>query len=823
MAGDASARASSWRQRMKQSAVVLLGAAAVAAGCWFDAAPAQAQMAFPQRPSSSVQRAPRDEKSPMLVQATEIHYDYSNKRVSAVGNVQIYYNGSTVEADRVTYDETTKRIQAEGNVRLTEPDGKITYSELMNLSDDFRDGFVDSLRLDTPDKTRMAAARADRSSGNFTVFHNGIYTACEPCKDDPKKPPLWQVKAARMIHDEGEKMMYFEDARLEFFGRPVAYMPYFSAPDPTVKRKSGFLMPHLGSSSKTGFSVETPYYWALAPDYDVTFSPRLMTRQGALLSGEFRERLVDGAFSIRASGIYQLDKDAFLRNGAPATPGYRDFRGSIETTGQFALTNKWTWGWDGILPTDPTFFQDYGIRSYQRGTNLLLNGMTEGVSQLYLVGRGDRSYFDIRSIYYYGFSEADIQAQIPVIHPVLDYSYTFGDPLFGGELSYQVNLTSLSRANAAFDPITASAYLNNTCAPINADPTTKIPANCLLRGIPGTYTRVSAETQWRRSITDAYGQIFTPFVKLRADAAEVSIHNDPGVANYFSPGDTTQLRGMPTAGVEYRYPFISVQSWGTQTIEPIAQVIARPNEPRVGKLPNEDSQSLIFDDTNLFRVDKFAGWDRIEGGGRANVGLQYTMQFNRGGNINTLFGQSYQLFGANSFATGDNTNTGLASGLDSNRSDYVARVMYQPDRIFAFTTRFRFDRDTFDIQRFETEARASVDRWSISVLYGDYAAQPQLGFLTRREGILTSGSIKLTANWLASGAVRYDLDAHKLAGTQFGINYIDDCFILGLTYITNYTYSGNVTNDQRVLLQMSLRTLGGTALGQTVGSTPAGL
>ncbi len=129
-----------------------VGAAAVVAGCWFDAAPAQAQdrLSASARRYQLLQGRRRDEKSPMLVQATEIHYDYSNKRVSAVGNVQIYYNGTTVEADRVIYDETTKRLQAEGNVRLTEPDGKITYAEMMDLSDDFRDGFVDSLRLDTP-------------------------------------------------------------------------------------------------------------------------------------------------------------------------------------------------------------------------------------------------------------------------------------------------------------------------------------------------------------------------------------------------------------------------------------------------------------------------------------------------------------------------------------------------------------------------------------------------------------------------------------------------------------------------------------------------
>jgi LPS-assembly protein len=174
--------------------VVLLPLALVTllAGCWLDAAPVQAQqlLAFPQRPNPTPTSTRRQgDQSPMLLQATEVHYDYSNKRVSAVGNVQIYYSGSTLEADKVIYDEATKRLHAEGNVRLTDAGGQITYGDVMNLSDDFRDGFVDSLRLEAPDQTRMAAARADRSSGNFTVFHNGVYTACEPCKDDPKKPP----------------------------------------------------------------------------------------------------------------------------------------------------------------------------------------------------------------------------------------------------------------------------------------------------------------------------------------------------------------------------------------------------------------------------------------------------------------------------------------------------------------------------------------------------------------------------------------------------------------------------------------------------------
>ena len=218
--------------------------------------------------------------TPMLVQADEIKYDYANDTVAAVGHVQIYYGGSTIEADQVVYDQKTKHLHAEGNARLTEANGRITYGQVINLTDDYRDGFVDSLHVEAPDDTRYAAARGDRSQGNYTVLQNGVYTACEPCKDDPKKPPEWQVKAERIIHSDSEKMLYFENATVDLFGLPVAYFPFLSAPDTTVKRKSGFLFPTLATGSAYGFSITTPYYFNLAPDYDLTLYPRYMSKQG---------------------------------------------------------------------------------------------------------------------------------------------------------------------------------------------------------------------------------------------------------------------------------------------------------------------------------------------------------------------------------------------------------------------------------------------------------------------------------------------------------------------------------------------------------------
>jgi LPS-assembly protein len=823
MAGLPSARPPAPRAYRRGVAAFVAVLSLLVCGGLLASAPAFAQqLKFPQRPAPppkskiAIEREKSGQKQ-MLVQAREINYDYVNHRVAAVGNVQIYYGGSMLEADRVIYDQTTKRLHAEGNVRLTEAGGNITYGNIMDLSDDYRDGFVDSLRLDTPDQTRMAAARAERTSGNFTVLHNGVYTACAPCKDDPKKPPLWQVKAARIIHDQGEKMIYFEDAHLEFFGRPIAWLPYFSTPDPTVKRKTGMLMPEINSSSKYGIALEVPYYWALAPDYDVTLAPMITSKQGLLMQGEFRQRLLDGAYSIHAAGIRQLDPGYFQHsdNGMP-TPGFRNWRGSVESSGLFAITDKWVWGWDAVMLSDRAFLQDYNPQlSRYRTTDPFQIHTSEGVSQLYLTGKGNRSYFDARSIYYLGFSEADSQVQIPVIHPVIDYMYTFDHSVLGGELGYNFNFTSLTRNQADFDAITQTALNNGTCSQ-TADPAMRNSSNCLLRGIPGAYNRFSVETHWRRSFTDSFGQVFTPFMSLRADASSMRINADPGVSNFINTGDSNLVRAMPTVGIEYRFPFISVESWGTQTVEPIAQVIARPNEPQIGKWPNEDAQALIFDDSNLFRVDKFSGWDRVEGGGRANYGVQYTAQFNQGGSVNALFGQSYSLFGQNSFASGGISNTGLGSGLDTTSSDYVARVSYQPNKAYTFTSRFRFDNDTFAVQRIELETAAKFDRWNVGLLYGDYAAQPQLGFLSRRQGLLGSGSVKLDANWVLLGAARYDLNANKFDQTRIGIGYVDDCLILALNYITNYAYSGNPSADHQVMLQFTLRTLGGAAVSQGV-------
>ena len=757
----------------------------------------------------------RDPNAQMLVTANEMIYDTKNNRVHAVGGVQIYYDGGVLEGDKVTYDRVTNKMFAEGNVRYKAKDGNVIHANTLEMTQDFREAFVNSMLVETPQRTRFAASRADRTEGNITVFSNGVYTACEPCRNDPKKPPLWQVKAARIIHNEGERKVYYENGTLELFGYPVAYLPFFYHADPTVKRQSGFLPPHVYSNSRVGVGVEAPYFWSIQPNMDATIAAVPFTNQGVLGKAEFRHRLVNGAYQIKAAGINQMDPGTYGN-----LSGNRDFRGALEASGESNINKRWLWGFDGALLSDRSFLNDYYVSRSR---------LTERVSQLYLTGQGDRSYFDMRALGFYGLSELDNNRQLPLIHPVIDYSYFFGNPVIGGELSFKMNFTSMSREQADYAPASLAALVPNNaignpdlsrCLALQAT-----PSNCFVRGFAGDYTRFSGQMDWRRTVTsDVTGILFTPFARLRADVASVNasaaaaaITNIPGVQ------DDNLIRGMPAVGFEARWPFISVHSWGTQTLEPIVQMIVRPNETRIGRFPNEDAQSLVFDDTNLFAIDKYSGYDRVEGGSRVNYGLQYSANVHRFGMINVLFGQSYQMFGQNSYSIYDLANTGAQSGLEDRSSDYVSRIYFQPTGRFSFVTRFRFDKDDLSMRRFEAETSSRWDRLTLSTIYARYEAQPMIGYIDRRNGIYQTATYQFHDYWSITGGTRYDLERGKFDLLTFGLTYTDECFAISATYVSDYTNLVTASSVHKFLLRVNLRTLGETGFKQNLGNQVTGV
>jgi LPS-assembly protein len=802
----------------------------------------------------------QNKNAKMLVDAREVVYDRDRDRVSAVGDVQIYYQGRVLEADRVTYDRKNKRVMAEGNARLTEADGTKSFGDRFELTDDFKDGFIDSLRVETPTKARFSAARAERTGGEQTVFQRGTFTTCEACKTDPTKPPLWQVKAARIIHNNSEQRIYYENASFEFFGVPIAWFPYFAAPDPSVARLSGVLAPRFLSKTRLGHGVSLPIYWAAAQNYDVTFTPTYLSRQGFHADVLWRHRTAHGSYNFRANGIFQQDRRAFDTR-AYLGAGDREFRGSISSRGHFHLNEKWNFGWDGALATDKFYFTDYKVKP----TSLSTAFFAESISKVYLRGQGERSWFDLSAYHFLGLSTRDWQPQIGNAVPSFDFERRFTPETFGGELKLNVNGTLIQRDAALYNPLPlnggnfvpshllysnregeylACRYMDGGVAVGNYN-----PGRCLLRGFAGTYGRTSVDLNWRRQFIDPIGQVWTPFAGLRGDLAWLQVkqtgYNNPldpfgGLGygnnqqgNFFNGNsDNMVFRGMPSIGIEYRYPFFAASGLGMHHIEPIAQFIVRPNETRIGSLPNEDAQSLVFDENSIFSMNKFSGYDRIEGGTRLNYGGRYTFTANNGAYLSLLFGQSLHIAGRNSFAQYDLANTGRNSGLESRQSDFITAATFQPNVNSTFTARGRFDEKTLALRRLDVEATTKVlDKVALSALYSRIDAQPELGYTLRREGVYLKSRVDLPKNFYVTGSVLFDLDKYltekivnpgnsggvfNVSGTSLGLGYKDECTDLSLTYSRTYNdyLSGTNLRTTTYMMRLELKDLGDATLAQ---------
>jgi LPS-assembly protein len=793
----------------------------------------------------------------MFVEAAELRYNTEKDTVSAEGNARVYYRGRVLEADRVTYDRRTGRVYAEGHAKLTETNGTVLVADRFDLTDDFRDGFIESLRADTKEKTHFSAARAERIEGDTTVFDRGAYTACEACKDNPDRPPLWRVRAKRIIHKNDEKMIYYEDASLELLGIPVAYVPFFSTPDPSVKRKSGILSPHLVYKSALGSGLGIPIFWALAPNYDFTFTPTYFSQQGFLASGEWRHRLDNGEYYIRANGIAQQHRSDFSR--PPFGAGDQTFRGDFETKGLFYIADYWKFGWEFTLLSDKWFLNDYHVPNQTRSSNYF----SETTSTAYLIGQGDRGYFDLRGYYFEGLSSHDFQPQQPLAHPVWDYNKTIDiDPAstfgIGGQVELDFNLTSLSAASASFQSVGTqvldNAYgLYNICANYVPGQNT---GSCILRGVGGEFTRATLEASWKRKFIDPIGEVWTPFAFARfngewlnlnttntysfSSAYGASTYTNFSQLNFVGNKDTSFFGEIvPAAGLDYRYPFFASLGFGSAVFEPIAQIILRPDTP-IGKhsLVNLDAQSLVFDDSTLFVWSKYSGYDRFETGTRANYGAQLSLNFDNGGYASFLAGQSYQVAGTNSYAIPDAANVGLSSGLDTRRSDYVTAFSFAPSSMLSFTAKSRFDVNSLEPRRVDLIGSYNLGAWTGGVQYANYQAQPVIGYYVRREGLSLSSRYKISDNYFAQGNITFDMSRQfyppsligpnnpgpfAIAAYGLGGGYQDDCTTFSVNYSSIYQDNGNgaLVRNETVLLQLQLRTLGDAKVRQTFTTTTA--
>lgn len=714
----------------------------------------------------------------LLLTARQLTFDQDAETVTATGAVQVEYDGYQMVAHKLVYDQRTGRLKAYGDIEMIEPDGNRVYAQELDVTDDFADGFINSLRIETPDNTRIVADSAQRDGGDRTTFNNGVYTACEICEENPKKAPLWQVKARRVIRDGKTKTIRLERARFELFGMPIAWVPFLTVPDHTVKRKSGFLIPTFSFSEELGYGLKVPYYLALNPHYDMTISVTGYTQQGFLAEGEFRRKFANGGFSVKVAGISQMSPGSFRSGTIDST---KNTRGMIGTEGHFKINPRWAFGWKGMLQSDNSFSNTYSIAGY---------GSVTQVSTAYLRGLSGRNYFDLQAFYFDVQSTSPTsvaEGQQPVVHPSLDYSRTFDRPVAGGELNLDMNLLSLSR-RAAENDTTNDRY----------------------RGVKGNNTRLTTELEWQRTHVTQGGLLLTPLLAARGDINFLDIVAPTGYTGPLTTESTVE-RGMLTAGLEARYPVQVLTAGASHIIEPIGQIWVRPDEQEAGGLPNEDAQSLVFDASTLFERDKFSGYDRIEGGTRANLGLRYTGTFQNGVSLRGIFGQSYQIAGLNSFSTPDLVNVGSSSGLETSRSDYVGSIGVDLPIGFSLIAEGRFDESTFELQRSDVGTSFSNSRFSTSIAHTTVKPQPGYGSTTDRNEISGSASIKFAEYWRAFGSVKYDIENSLLYNSRVGMGYHDECFDISFTY--SQTRDSNQAIDQSFGVSISLRTLGDIGVG----------
>lgn len=710
------------------------------------AAAALALIAFT-RPAHAQGISLRDGDTPFLLSADTITYDDDLGIVTASGAVEINNEDRILLADQVSYNQKQGIVSASGNVSLLEPSGAVVFAEYVEIDDDLKAGVIESLHILLSDESRFAARGGRRYSEDHTELARAVYSPCEICQEDPDKPPLWQIKAARIIHRRDQQEVQYRDAVLEVFGVPVAYTPYFAHADPAVDRKSGFLVPKIGSTSDLGATLQIPYYWNIAPDRDLTFEPLLTYKEGAVLAGEYRQAFEQGDFDVYASTTYSK-----RRNELNQPIGDKEIRGHIDARGRFDIDSTWNWGFDVERTTDDTYKKRYRFGDADTLT-----------SDIFIEGIDGRNYAAASAYAFQGLDAEDDSGTTPYVAPLLDYSLML-DTVENSTLELSANAVSLYRTEGL------------------------------------DTRRISLDSEWRLPFISPLGDVYTLTASLGADGYWLNDFVNPGQVQLGSRNES-ELRVSPLLAMEWRYPWVRQGESSDQVIEPVVQLIAAPYGGNPSDIPNEDSLALEFDDTNLFSLNRFPGYDRVESGPRANVGFRASAYGSGGGYATLVFGQVYRLRDDDTFATD--------SGLDDNRSDLVAGLTLAPSPYFDLTHRIRVDNEDFRLQRNEVYVGIGPENLRLVTNYVKLDKDLSVDQTSGREELYNALNWKFLDYWTAYVESRRDLTNNgNQIRTAAGLQYLDECIGFRVDYQRTFTRDRDIEPSQSINFRIVLRNLG---------------
>lgn len=544
----------------------------VCAGLWAALAwaPAVAQSPF------GFSEAPND--APALIDAREIVYDDARQVVTAIGDVVVVQGARALSAGRIDYFIAEDRVSATGGVTLLEPGGEVLKADSVELSQGLKRAVADTLGLRLTDGSRLVGRKAERVAGVGATLTDAAFTPCALCEDDPDRPPVWRLRARKVVHDEVAHDINYEDVTLDIAGVPIAYLPYFSHPDPTVERRTGFLAPTLSLGGELNAILEVPYFISLAPNVDLTFKPLITANSPPVAAAEYRHLFANGRVDVDGSiGILnRLDNDDQQEDDV--------LRGHAFVEGAFALDDTWRLTFDGRVSSDDSYLETFGIED---ADVLRSEVAVEGFWREAYVRVGAFGAQDLREL-------AD-QDDTPFALPELRGA-ALGEPGPYGNAFAEADARVLGRDAGAKTQSASAAF------------------------------------GWQAQTFGLGGQRFDVEARLRGDVYNTEDGGDVE--------DGVAARGVPTLLAGWRFPVARQDDWGALIIEPRAQLVLGLDRGRAGDVPNEDSRAVEFDESNFFSLDRFPGRDQVDDGQRVDYGVTATALFARGGRASGFVGQS---------------------------------------------------------------------------------------------------------------------------------------------------------------------------------------
>lgn len=715
---------------------------------------------FPNPPPSET--ALPEDGAQIQFSADVLEYDYEADVVRAEGDVRLYRNSDRLRADRVVWDRKSGDVTAEGNIVVVNPEGDAAYGDKISLTDSLKDGVIDNMLVALDAGGRIAARQGVRKDGIITV-EDAAYTPCAVTDTaNCPKEPSWKITANQVTYNPERGRIFYTGAKISVFGRASIPLPSFSHPV-GGQSDDGFLAPDVRYSRTNGFQFALPYFFSFAPNRDLTVTPRIFTSALPMIGAEYRQLTSLGAFRIASYGTYSRRSDDLTVPITPAT-SKNDFRGYLDGVANFRFNPNWTASASVRLTTDRTFLRRYDI---SRDDRLRSNLRVERIDA--------DSYFAINAWMVQTLRVGDRQGFQPYALPEIDFRKRMDDGVVGGRFEFQVNTLAIGRSDGQD---TQRAFAS---------------ARWDLRKITNWGQELSLTAYARGDVYNAH------------DTLETTVPNYRGTEGF-------RGRGIAAAAFDVKWPLVGEMFGGTQRITPRVQVVATPSIANLS-VPNEDARAVDLEDSNLFALNRFSGYDRFEDGTRLTYGLDYALYL-PGFTLDANIGQSYR-------ATSKPTLFPDGTGLTDRLSDIVGRTVVRFRDFVTFTHRYRIDKDVLAFRRNEVDATVgSRETYAqIGYLRLDRNIGGMLEDLQDREEVRLGGRVKLARFWSVSGSVLIDLtDRQEDATSQsdgfdpvrhrLGITYEDDCLRLGLTWRRDYETTGDARRGNSFILSLAFMNLG---------------